>query len=105
MLARKAGVKGSERGLQIDRGLQLPLFTDLPRALSLGNRASGMMFSRRPLTALGLLALRCLRVEGDTHRFGEGEINRAPLLPSLIKLLDIAFAVRRLHPDVEVNVL
>ena len=56
------------------------------------------------LTTLGLLSLRCLHVEGDTHRFGEGEIDRAALLPSLVKLLDIAFAVGRLHPDVEADV-
>ena len=68
-------------------------------------RASDMMSSRRPLMALGLLPLRCLHVEGDAHRFGKGEINRAALLPSLVKLLDIAFAVGRLHPDVEADVL
>src|SRR5918995_1540039 len=51
------------------------------------------------------LCLSCLHVERDVHRFGEGQVDRAALPPSLVKLLHITFVVGRLDLDVESDVL
>jgi hypothetical protein len=67
---------------------------------ALRNRASMMIFvPARPLYLSGL------HVERDVHRFDEGQVDRATLPPSLVKLLHITFAIGRLDPDVEPDVV
>src|SRR3712207_5167827 len=60
---------------------------------------------RRPPRSTLFPYTTLFRSQGNVHRFGERKVDRAALPPSLIELLHIAFAIRRLDANIEPDVL